>query len=150
MSLKESLIVDMKVAMREREAVRLEAIRLLRAAIQRKELDEQIQLDDNGVLTIIEKMVKQCTDAIEQFTAGNRTDLADKERAHIAVLEAYLPALLSDDEVERLIEEAIEESGVTTKKEMGKVIGLVKAKAQANQGRVEMKAVIEKIKPLLA
>ena len=141
----------MKAAMRDRQVVRLETIRLLRAAIQRKELDEQIQLDDQGVLQIIQKMVKQCTDAAEQFTKGNREDLADKERANIAILETYLPDYLSgplsDHEIDRLIQEAIQQSGATTMKDLGKVIGLVKLKAQ---GRVEMAAVSAKIKSLLA
>ena len=151
MSLKENLVVDMKAAMRDREVVRLETIRLLRAAIQRKELDEQIQLDDQGVLQIIQKMVKQCTDAAEQFTNGNREDLADKERANIAILETYLPEPLSAHEIDRLIREAIQQSGATTMKEMGKVIGLVKLKVQAEaQGRVEMGAVSARIKFLLS
>lgn len=147
MSLKERLVVDMQAAMRDRETVRLETIRLLRAAIQRREVDEKIQLDDQDVQQVIQKMLKQCNDATEQFTKGNREDLADKERANIAVLEDYLPALLSEQEVDSLVQEAIQQSGATSMKEMGKVIGLVTAKVQANaQGRVEMKMVIDKIK----
>lgn len=146
MDIKESLVVDMKAAMRGREVIRLETIRLLRAAIQRKEVDEQIQLDDQAVLQITQKMIKQCADAAEQFTKGNRQDLADKERAHIAILEAYLPAQLSDDEVDSLIAEAINQSAATTMKEMGKVIALVKEKAQ---GRVDMGSVSTRIKSLL-
>ncbi len=155
MSLKESLIVDMKAAMRDRQVVRLETIRLLRAAIQRKEVDEQIQLDDQDVLQIIQKMVKQCTDAAEQFTKGNREDLVDKERANIAILETYLPEPLSAPEIDSLIQEAIQQSGATTMQDMGKVIGLVQLKVQAKaqaeaQGRVEMGAVSARIKSLLS
>ncbi len=147
MSLKESLLADMKAAMRNRETIRLETIRLLRAAVQRKEIDEKIQLDDQGVLQITQKMIKQCTDAAEQFSKGNRADLADKEKANIAILEAYLPEPLSEHEVDHLIDEAIQQVGATTLKEMGNVIGLVKSKAQ---GRVDMDRVSTKIKSLLA
>ena len=86
-NLQECLVADMKIAMRHKEVVKLETIRLLRAAIQRKEIDDKIQLDNDGVQQIIEKMIKQCSDAAEQFTKGNRADLADKEKANIAILE---------------------------------------------------------------
>ena len=103
MSIKETLVVDMKAAMRDKDTIRLETIRLLRAAIQRKEVDERVQLDDEYVLQIIQKMVKQCTDAAQQFSNGNREDLADKEKANISILETYLPEQLSEQEIETLI-----------------------------------------------
>ncbi len=150
MTLKETLLLDMKTAMRDRDVSRLETIRLLRAAIQRKEVDEKIQLEDGAVLQIAEKMIKQCADAAEQFSKGARRDLADKERTHIAILEAYLPELLSEHEIDSLIDEAIRQSGATSIKEMGKVIGRVKSMAQEHGGRVDMAAVSAIIKSRLA
>jgi uncharacterized protein YqeY len=147
MTLKESLVADMKVAMRDKEKVRLETIRLLRAAIQRKEVDERIELDDEGVLLIVQKLVKQCTDAEDQFTQGNRDDLAQKERENIAVLQTYLPEPLSDSEIESLIKQAIEKTGASTMKEMGQVMGIVKTGAQ---GRADMGKVSATIKSLLS
>ena len=147
MSLKESIVGDMKAAMRDKETVRLETIRLLRAAIQRKEVDERIELDDEGVLLIVQKMVKQCVDAADQFTKGGRPDLADKEKANIAILQGYLPEQLSPDEIQSIIEEAIKSTGATSMKDMGKVIGVIKSQTQ---GRADMGAVSTKIKSLLS
>lgn len=147
MNLKESLLADMKVAMRDKEKVRLETIRLLRAAIQRKEVDEKIELDDEGVLLVVQKLVKQCTDAADQFTQGNREDLAQKERENIAILQDYLPEPLSDSEIESLIKQAIEKTGASTMKEMGQVMGIVKLGAQ---GRADMGKVSATIKSLLS
>lgn len=147
MSIKETLVADMKVAMRNKDTIRLETIRLLRAAIQRKEVDERVQLDDEGVLQIIQKMVKQCTDAAQQFSNGNREDLADKEKANISILETYLPEQLSEQEIETLIQEAIQQTGAATMKDMGKVMGLVKSRSQ---GRADMGAVSMRIKSLLS
>ena len=147
MSLKDSIAADMKAAMRDKEKVRLETIRLLRSAIQRKEVDERIELDDEGVLQIVQKLVKQCNDAATQFTQGNREDLAEKERQNIAILEQYLPEQLSGDEIEALIKQAMEESGASSMKDMGKVMGIVKAKAQ---GCADMGLVSGKIKSILS
>ena len=150
-NLQECLVADMKIAMRHKEVVKLETIRLLRAAIQRKEIDDKIQLDNDGVQQIIEKMIKQCSDATEQFTKGNRADLADKEKANIAILETYLPEQLSDSAVDSLVADAIQQTGATTMKEMGKVIGLVKTKVQTQiAGRVDMGIVSTKIKAQLS
>ena len=146
MSLKESIVADMKVAMRDKETVRLETIRLLRAAIQRKEVDERIEVDDEGVLLIVQKMVKQCTDAADQFIKGGRQDLADKEKANIAILEDYLPEQLTDSELEVIVSEAMESTGANSIKDMGKVMGMVKSKTQ---GRADMGVLSAKIKALL-
>ena len=146
MSLKESIVADMKVAMRDKETVRLETIRLLRAAIQRKEVDERIEVDDEGVLLIVQKMVKQCTDAAHQFVKGGRQDLADKEKANIAILEDYLPEQLTDSELEVIVSEAMKSTGATSMKDMGKVMGMVKSKTQ---GRADMGVLSAKIKALL-
>ena len=147
MSIKETLVVDMKAAMRDKDTIRLETIRLLRAAIQRKEVDERVQLDDEYVLQIIQKMVKQCTDAAQQFSNGNREDLADKEKANISILETYLPEQLSEQEIETLIQDAIQQTGAASMKDMGKVMGLVKSRSQS---RADLGAVSMRIKSLLS
>jgi len=147
MSIKETLVTDMKVAMRDRDTVRLETIRLLRASIQRREVDERIQLGDEDVLQIIQKMVKQCTDAAQQFSKGNREDLADKEKANISILETYLPEQLSEAEIDTLIHQAIQQTGAASMRDMGKVMGLVKS---GSQGRADMGAVSARIKSLLS
>jgi len=133
--------------MRDKDTVKLETIRMLRAAIQRKEVDDQIQLDDEGVLQIIQKMIKQSTDAAEQFIQGSRQDLADKENQNIAVLKTYLPEQLSEDEISVIISKAMADTGAATMKDMGKVMALVKSQLQ---GRADMGAVSGKIKSLLS
>ena len=147
MSLKERILADMKVAMREKDTIRLETIRLLRAAIQRKEVDERRDISEEEVLQTIQKMVKQCADSIEQFTRGGREDLADKEKGNVRVLEDYLPEKLSDDEIDQLIQDAIGQTGATSMKDMGKVVGMLKSSLQ---GRADMAAVSAKVKALLS
>ena len=147
MNLKDSIIADMKAAMRAKEALRLETIRMLRAAIQRKEVDDRVELDDQGVLQIAQKMVKQSADAAQQFANGNRQDLVDKENEYISILRQYLPEPLSDQVVEEIIEQALQESCATSTRDMGQVMGLVKSKVQ---GRADMGAVSAKIRSLLS
>ncbi len=147
MSLKERIVADMKTAMRSRDTVRLDTIRLLRAAIQRKEVDNRIELEDSDVLQVVQKLVKQCRDAADQFQQGGRPDLADREKANMAILAAYLPAPLSDAEMDRLVDEVIQQTGASSMKDMGKVMGVVKSRAQ---GQADMGAVSGKIKRLLA
>ena len=113
----------MKEAMRAKDRPRLEAIRLLRAAIQRREIDERTELDDDGVLSVVQKMIKQGHDAVEQFENGNRDDLVSKETDMLRVLEDYLPAQLSKTEIEILLDSAFAETGATSQRDMGKVIG---------------------------
>ncbi len=146
MSLKERIVADMKTAMRNRETVRLETIRLLRAAIQRQEVDSRTELEDSGVLQIVQKQVKQSKDAASQFQQGGRPDLADKEKSNIAVLETYLPAQLSDAQMDELVDEAIQQTGATSMKDMGRVMGVVKSRAQ---GQVDMGVISGKIKSIL-
>lgn len=136
--MKQRIADDMKSAMREKDTVRLEAVRMLRAAIQRKEVDDQIELDDEGVLQIIQKMVKQAKDSIEQFTAGGREDLVEKEAASLAVLETYLPEQLDDVAIAEWVKQAISETGAAEKSDMGKVMGWLKPKmqGQADMGKV--------------
>ncbi len=138
MSLKDKILADMKTAMREKDASRLESIRMLRAAVQRVEVDEQAEIGDDQVLGIVEKQIKQSKDAISQFLSGDRQDLADKEQVHVDNLMAYLPEQLSDDDIAAAVTSAISEVGAETMKDMGKVIGLLKGRlqGQADMGKV--------------
>jgi uncharacterized protein YqeY len=147
MSLKQQITEDMKNAMRAKEATRLGTIRLLTAAIKQKEVDERIELDDNQVLAIIEKMLKQRKDSITQFEAGGRQDLADIEKAEMTVLSAYMPAALSDAEVQAAVTAAVAESGATGPQDMGKVMAIVKPRLA---GRADMTAVSALVKAALA
>ena len=135
MSLKAQITEDMKSAMRAKDEARLIALRMLWAAIQRREVDERITLDDAQILAVVEKQVRQSRDAVEQFVKGNRPDLAEKENRDIAVMEAYLPAQASDAEIAKLIDEALAATGASSIKDMGKVVGLLKPKLQ---GRADM------------
>ena len=146
MTLKERITEDMKAAMRSGEKDRLGLIRLLQAGIKQREVDERITLDDAQVLAVIDKMIKQGKDAMAQFEAGGRADLVAKNSQEIAWLSAYLPAQLSDAELDALIREAITATGAASLKDMGKVMGFVKPKAQ---GRCDMGAVSARIKSAL-
>ncbi len=146
MALKERITEDMKSAMRAGDKDRLGTIRLALAAIKQREVDERISLDDAQVLTVLEKMIKQRKEAISQFDSGGRADLVAKETAEIAVLQGYLPARMSDAEIDALIREAIAATGAISIKDMGKVMGAVKAKAQ---GRADMAEVSARIKQRL-
>jgi uncharacterized protein YqeY len=146
-TLKERITEDMKAAMRASEKERLSTIRMVQAAIKQREVDERIVLDDAQVISVLEKMVKQRRESIVQFEQGGRADLADKERTEIALLQAYLPAQLSEAEVDALIQEAIASTGAASVKDMGKVMGVVKARAA---GRTDMGAASARIKAALA
>jgi uncharacterized protein YqeY len=147
MSLKERITDDMKAAMRSGEKERLGVIRMITSAIKQREVDERITLDDAQVLSVLEKMIKQRKESLVQFQAGKRQDLVDKESAEITLLQGYLPAQLSDTELDTLIQEAITATGASSIKDMGKVMGLIKGKAQ---GRADMGAVGAKIKARLS
>jgi uncharacterized protein len=147
MTLKERITEDMKTAMRAGEKERLGTIRLVLAAIKQREVDERITLDDSQVLAALEKMIKQRKESITQFESGGRADLVAKEKAELSVLQAYLPEQMSDAEIDALIAEAVAASGATSIKDMGKVMGLVKAKAQ---GKADMGAVSARIKQKLS
>ena len=144
--MKDKILSDMKDAMKEKDKTRVMALRLLRASIQRREVDERIELDDASVLSVIQKMIKQGKDSIEQFEKGNRQDLVDKENVTLQVLEEYLPKQLSDAEIEVLLDDAFEATGAATIKEMGKVMGWLKPKLQ---GKADMGGVSAKIKQRL-
>jgi len=137
----------MKAAMRSGEKERLGVIRMITSAIKQREVDERITLDDTQVLSVVEKMIKQRKESLVQFQAGNRQDLVDKESAEITLLQTYLPAQLSDADIDALIGEAIAATGAASIKDMGKVMGLIKGKAQ---GRADMAAVGAKIKARLS
>jgi uncharacterized protein YqeY len=146
MALKDRVTEDMKTAMRAGDKERLATVRLLLAAIKQREVDERITLEDGQVLAVIEKMIKQRREAISQFEAGGRSDLVAKESAEIGVLQAYLPAQLTAAELDALISEAISATGAASIKDMGKVMGFVKSKAQ---GRTDMGALSARIKQKL-
>jgi uncharacterized protein YqeY len=147
MSLKDQITDDMKAAMRAKESTRLGTIRLLLADIKRKEVDEQIELTDAQTLAVVEKMIKQRKDSISQFEAGGRVDLAEIEKAELAVLAAYMPAGLSDEEVAAEVAAAVAASGAAGPQDMGKVMGILKPKLA---GRADMTAVSAQVKKALS
>ena len=132
--------------MRSGEKERLGVIRMITSAIKQREVDERISVDDAQVLSVLEKMIKQRKESVEQFKAGNRQDLADKEAAEIALLQGYMPSQLSAAELDALINDAVAATGAASIKDMGKVMALIKTKAQ---GRADMAAVGAKIKAKL-
>jgi hypothetical protein len=147
MTLKARVTEDMKDAMRAKDSARLSTIRLLLAAIKQREVDERIELADADVLAVVDKMIKQRRDSIAQFEAGHRQDLADAERAEIVVLQAYLPAQLSDAEIDAEIGAAIAATGAVGLAGMGKVMGVLKPRLA---GRADLGAVSAKIRARLA
>jgi uncharacterized protein YqeY len=138
MSLKQQITEDMKAAMRAKDAPRLAAIRLLQAAIKQREVDERIELADDQVVAVIEKMLKQRRESIVQYEGAGRQDLADAEKFEVSVLQNYMPQPLSEQEIEALVAEAVSTSGAASIKDMGKVVGLLKPKmaGRADMGKV--------------
>ncbi|OSZ76118.1 GatB/YqeY domain-containing protein [Hydrogenophaga sp. IBVHS1] len=147
MSLKEQITEDMKAAMRARDSERLGTIRLLTAAMKQKEVDERVELDDAMVIAIVDKLVKQRKDSIEAFTKAARQDLVDKETAEMAVLQGYLPARLSADEVAAEVKAIVVELGAKGPGDMGKVMGAVKSRLA---GKADMGQVSAAVKAALA
>ena len=143
MSLKVRITDDMKSAMKAGDKDRLKVVRLMMAAIKQVEVDSRIELDDAGILGVLEKMVKQRRDSVSQFGQGGRQDLVDIELAEIDVLNAYLPEQLDDAELDALIDEAIQATAAESIRDMGKVMGITKSKAA---GRADMGAVGAKVK----
>ncbi|HET8554308.1 MAG TPA: GatB/YqeY domain-containing protein [Rhodanobacteraceae bacterium] len=146
MSLKTRLTDDMKTAMRAGDKSRLGVIRLINAAIKQREVDERIELDDAQVLAVLEKMLKQRKDSVKQYDNAGRQDLADVERAEMTVIETYLPAQLSEAEVDALLEAAVSETGASSMRDMGKVMALLKERAA---GRADMAVLSQKLKARL-
>ena len=147
MSLKDQITEDMKTAMRAKDMERLGTIRLLQAAMKQKEVDERITLDDAGVVAIVDKLIKQRKDSIAAFEGAGRQDLADKEKAEMAVLQVYLPARLSAEEVATEVKAIVAELGAKGPGDMGKVMGAVKAKLA---GKADMGEVSAAVKAALA
>ncbi|WP_374665654.1 GatB/YqeY domain-containing protein [Ramlibacter sp.] len=147
MTLKERITEDMKAAMRAKETERLGAIRMLTAAIKQKEVDERVELDDAGIIAIVDKLLKQRKDSIDAFEKAGRQDLADKERAEVAVLSAYLPARLSAEEIAAEVKAIVTALGASGPGDMGKVMGAVKAKLA---GKADMGQVSAAVKAALA
>ena len=147
MSLKQTISDDMKTAMKAKDSERLGTIRLLQAAIKQKEVDERIELDDAAIVTIVDKLIKQRKDSITQFEAGGRQDLADKEKAELAVLQAYLPERMSAEEVTAAVKAIVAELGASGPGDMGKVMGAVKSKLA---GKADMGQVSAAVKAALA
>ena len=147
MSLKTQLTDDMKTAMKGGDKDRLGVIRLINAGIKQREVDERIMLDDAQVLSVLEKMLKQRRDSVSQFEAAGRTDLADKEKFEIGVIQHYMPAQMTAEEVDSAIAAAIAESGAASPKDMGKVMGIVKPKVA---GRTDMGKLSELVKAKLS
>ena len=147
MSLKDQITEDMKTAMRAKDMERLGTIRLLQAAMKQKEVDERITLDDAGVIAIVDKLIKQRKDSIAAFEGAGRQDLADKEKAEMAVLQVYLPARLSAEEVATEVKAIVAELGAKGPGDMGKVMGAVKAKLA---GKADMGEVSAAVKAALA
>jgi uncharacterized protein YqeY len=145
--LKSRIQEDMKQALKAGDKDRLKVVRMLLAAIKQIEVDRRTELHDSGVLGVLEKMVKQRRESVSQFQAGNRKDLVDIELAEIAVLETYLPAPLSEVEVDEMIATAIADTGATGIRDMGKVMAHLKSRSQ---GRADMGAVSAKVKAQLS
>ncbi|MCZ8257299.1 MAG: GatB/YqeY domain-containing protein [Polaromonas sp.] len=146
-ALKDQITEDMKTAMRAKDSERLGTIRLLLAALKQKEVDERVVLDDAAVIAIVDKLIKQRKDSLEAFIKAERKDLADKEAAELVVLQAYLPARLSADEVAAAVKAIVAELGASGPGDIGKVMGAVKAKLA---GKADMGQVSAAVKAALA
>lgn len=146
MSLKTRIGEDLKTALRARESDRLSAIRLLVAAIKQREIDERTELNDNGVVAVVDKLIKQRRDSVSQYVAAGRQDLADREKYEIDVLSAYLPQPLNAEEISALVRQAITDTGAATARDMGKVMNWLKPRLA---GRADMTVVSAKVKAAL-
>lgn len=144
--IKSTISDDVKAAMRSKDKEKLGALRLIQAAFKQKEVDERIELDDQQAIAILDKMAKQHRDSIDQFTQANRDDLVAKEQYELDIIEAYLPAQLSEAEIDDMIDAAITDTGAESMKDMGKVMGMLKGKLQ---GRADMSQVSGMIKARL-
>jgi uncharacterized protein len=146
MSLKDRLTEDMQAAMKSGDKARLSVLRMALAGVKQREVDTRRPLDDAGVQTVIERMIKQGKDALTQFREGGRADLVAKEEAEIKVLQTYLPQPLSEAELDTFIAECIDAAGATSLKDLGKVMGVIKTRAA---GRVDMSTVSARVRTLL-
>ena len=147
MSIRQTISDDMKTFMRAKDPARLGAIRLLQAAIKQKEVDERIELNDDQIFSVIQKMLKQRKDSIEAYQKASRQDLIDQEQLEIEVLSKYMPEPLSEEEINQYIEEAIATTGASDMKDMGKVVGILKSKVA---GRADMAEVSKLVRQKLS
>lgn len=147
MSIRQTISDDMKTFMRAKDSVRLGAIRLLQAAIKQKEVDDRIELNDDQIFSVIQKMLKQRKDSIEAYQKASRQDLIDQEQLEIEVLSKYMPEPLSEEEINQYIEEAIATTGASDMKDMGKVVGILKSKVA---GRADMAEVSKLVRQKLS
>ena len=147
MSIRQTISDDMKTFMRAKDTARLGAIRLLQSSIKQKEVDERIELNDDQILAVIQKMLKQRKDSIEAYQQANRQDLIDQEQLEIEVLTKYMPEPLSDEEINQYIEEAVTSTGASDMKDMGKVVGVLKSKVA---GRADMAEVSKLVRQKLS
>ena len=145
--LKERISDDVKAAMRSKDKERLAVLRQITAAVKQREVDERAELDDDQVLAVIEKLVKQHRDSIQQYGDAGRDDLVQKEQFEVDIIQEYLPEALGEAELDALIEQVITETGASSPKEMGQVMGALKPKVQ---GRADMGAVSAKVKARLS
>ncbi len=145
--LKKSITDDMKSAMKAKDRQALKAVRMILEAIKKKEIDERIEIDDAQVMTVIQKMVKQRKDSISQFSDAGRTDLVEIEEAELEIINNYMPEQLSDEEVESVVDRAINDSGANSMKDMGKLMGMLKPRLQ---GKADMSIVSQLIKSRLS
>jgi len=145
-SLKDRLTEDMQAAMRSGDKARLSVLRMALAGVKQREVDTRRPLDDAGVQTVIERMIKQGKDALSQFQAGGRADLVAKEEAELKVLQTYLPQQLSETELDTFLAECIDAAGASSLKDLGKVMGVIKSKAA---GRVDMSTVSARVRTML-
>ncbi|BAO44977.1 conserved hypothetical protein [Thiolapillus brandeum] len=146
-ALKQRITDDMKAAMKSGDKARLGVIRLILAAVKQVEVDERIELDDERLLSLLDKMVKQRRDSISQYESAGRTELAEQEKFEIGIIQDYLPQQLTEEEIAALIDEALAATGAASMKDMGKLMGWLKPKLQ---GRADMGAVSASIKQKLA
>lgn len=146
MSLKDRLTEDMQAAMKSGDKARLSVLRMALAGVKQREVDTRRPLDDAGVLTVIERMIKQGKDSLTQFREGKRQDLVDKEEAEIKVLQTYMPQQLSESELDTFLAECIEAANATSVKDLGKVMGVIKSRAA---GRVDMGTVSARVRTML-
>ena len=147
MSLKDLLMDDLKVAMREKDVLRKSVVTMLRAAVKQIEVDQRIELEDDAIIDIIAKQIKQKNNAITEFENGNRQDLVDLTNQEIQVLMKYLPEQLSEDEVFTIVKDAIQQTGAASMKDMGKVMGIV---TTATKGKADGKLIADLVKKALS
>lgn len=146
-TIKDKILEDMKAAMRQQQKERLGTIRLILAALKQREIDERITLTNEQIITTLNKLIKQRRDSIAQYESGHRPDLAQKEADEIKIIQEYLPAQLSPQEIDQAVAAAIKETGAISAKDMGKVMGILKTKLQ---GKADMSLVSAKVKERLA